>query len=64
MVNLKNNPKKTIILILIFIIILFLNYNIAKSKDMGFREDLIFFEILGNSSLENVDIEIKVTAIP
>lgn len=46
--NLRNNRKIIIILIVIFIIILVILYTIAKSKNLKFQEDVIFFKIFGN----------------
>ena len=46
MKNLINNKKKILVLILIFIVILFTFYKIAKSRDLKVQEDLIFFKLL------------------
>ena len=55
MKNLRNNRKNLIVLILIFIIILFFTYKIAKIRNSNFQEDFIFFKLLGGESIENTE---------
>lgn len=68
MKDLKNNRKKILVLILIFIIILCVLFKITQAKDLNFQEDLIFFKLFGieniqekeNSKEEN-SYEVKIT---
>ncbi len=68
MKNLKNNRKKLLKLILIFIIILGVMFKIAQSKRTFYQEDLIFFKLFGigseqskNKNKEENEYKIKVT---
>ena len=50
--DLKNNRKKILVLILIFIIILCVLFTIAQAKNLNFQEDLIFFKLFGIGNIQ------------